>query len=77
MGLDANETPAESFKDGKFIPGSMEDLLQRAGLQEVFLVQHGITPDSSTTSSGRFIDRVATHGVDVLRATLLRASYHY
>jgi len=35
---------------------------------------HNQSPDSTTTTPGRFIDRLAVYGVDIQRATLLRAN---
>ena len=73
LGLDANETPQEAIKDGKPVPGSVAWLLESAGLREVFDSRHNDVPESTTTTSGRFIDRVAVSGIGVQRATLLRA----
>mmetsp|Transcript_22442 Transcript_22442/g.32142 ORF Transcript_22442/g.32142 Transcript_22442/m.32142 type:complete len:176 (+) Transcript_22442:1387-1914(+) len=43
-------------------------------MTEVFKKHHGQQPDSTTTTPGRFIDRVATWGVEVQRVTLLKAN---
>ena len=74
LALDANETPEACIQNGTVKPGSIEFLLQETGLKEVFQERHHQTPDSTTTTPGRFIDRMATWGVDVQRVTLLRAN---
>ena len=74
LALDANETPAESLFNGAIREGSIEFLLQQTGLTEVFQHRHQQIPDSTTTTPGRCIDRMATWGVEVQRATLLRAN---
>ena len=73
LGLDANETPAEAVKDNMPKQGSISWLLEQTGLVEVFDSHHRTIPDSSTTTPGRFIDRVAVHGIPIHRVTLLRA----
>jgi len=73
LGIDANETPHESLRNGEIKQGSISWLLQQTGLEEVFETRHQMHPDSSTTTPGRFIDRVAVYGIPVHRATVLRA----
>ena len=73
LGLDANETPEESISNNAPKKGSISWLLEHTGLHEVFDHQHSITPDSTTTTPGRFIDRVAVHGIRIQRVTLLNA----
>jgi len=60
LGLDANETPAEALRQGMPKDDSITMLFENTGLQEVFTTHHGETPDSSTTTPGRFIDRLYT-----------------
>mmetsp|Transcript_20247 Transcript_20247/g.28844 ORF Transcript_20247/g.28844 Transcript_20247/m.28844 type:complete len:455 (+) Transcript_20247:252-1616(+) len=74
LGLDANETPADAITNNAVKPGSITKLLEDTGLSDVFLERHGVQPDSSTTTPGRYIDRLAVSGVDVQRATILRAN---
>ena len=74
LGLDANETPEESIKNNEVKQGSISWLLDQTGLQEVFNSQHSHLPDSTTTTPGRFIDRVAISGIPIQRVTLLRAN---
>jgi len=73
LGLDANETPPESMKNDTPKEGSISWLLEQTGLEEVFESRFGEIPDSTTTTPGRFIDRVAVYGIPVQRATILRA----
>ena len=49
-------------------------ILQQTGLTEVFQEHHQMAPDSTTTTPGRFIDRVTTWGVELQRVTLIRAN---
>ena len=74
LGLDANETPKEASQNGVAKPGSISWLFEQTGLEEVFKSRHNSTPDSSTTTPGRFIDRVAVFGIQAQRATILRAN---
>ena len=74
LGLDANETIQESMHNNVAKPGSIEKLFEETGLREVFATHHQETPDSTTTTPARFIDRLAVFGVDIQRATLLRAN---
>ena len=62
------------MKDGVVKEGSINWLLTQTGMQEVFEARHDSTPDSTTTTPGRFIDRVAISGLDIERATILRAN---
>lgn len=73
LGLDANETPEEASKENDIKYGSISWLLEQTGLNEVFDARHQVTPDSTTTTPGRFIDRVAVSGIAIQRATLLKA----
>ena len=74
LGVDANETMEEASKDHSVRQGSITQLLEATGLQEVFLARHNECLDSTTTTPGRCIDRLAVFGVNVQRATLLRAN---
>jgi hypothetical protein len=74
LGLDANETPSECVRDNEVKQGSISWLLEQTELQEVFKLQHSSHPDSTTTTPGRFIDRVAVYGIPIQRVTLLRAN---
>ena len=74
LGLDANETPEEAIKTNEIKHGSISWLLEQTGLREVFMDQHQILPDSTSTTPGRFIDRVAVSGIKIQRVTLLRAN---
>ena len=74
LGIDANESPNEASPQGATKENSISALLEATGLQEVFESHHGHRPDSTTTTPGRFIDRVAVSGIDVQRVTLLRAN---
>ena len=74
LGIDANETPSEAMQHGATKDNSITALLEATGLIEVFQSKHSHSPDSSTTTPGRFIDRVAVSGVDLQRVTLLRAN---
>ena len=74
LGLDANETPKESMKNEECKPGSISWLFEQTELLEVFDSHHNTIPDSTTTTPGRFIDRVAVYGISVQRAALLRAN---
>ena len=75
LGMDANETPEESIDNkGETKPGSVSWLLEQTNMNEVFASGHGIQPDSTTTTPGRFIDRLAVSGIDIERVALLRAN---
>ena len=73
LGLDANETTDEATKNGEAAPGSIAWLFEQAELTDVFEACHSTTPDSTTTTPGRYIDRVGIYGIPIQRATLLRA----
>jgi hypothetical protein len=75
LGIDANETPeASTAKDGQAKAGSISYLFEQTELSEVFDLHHNQVPDSTTTTPGRFIDRVGVYGIPVQRVTLLRAN---
>lgn len=74
LGLHANETPGESLSNGDPKPDSIPWLLDQTGLEEAFHHKHSMTPDSTTTTPGRFIDRVAVYGIASQRVTILRAN---
>ena len=74
LGLDANETLEEASTPNGTKLGSITKLLEDTGLSDVFLERHGALPDSSTTTPGRYIDRLAVSGVTIQRATVLRAN---
>ena len=73
LGLDANETPMECQKSNEIKYGSISWLLAQTELKEVFEERHNEAPDSTTTTPGRFIDRVAVYGIPIHRVTLLNA----
>jgi hypothetical protein len=60
-------------KNGETKQGSISSLLEQTGLEDVFDIRHQATPDSSTTTPGHYIDRVAVYGIKVQHATILRA----
>jgi hypothetical protein len=64
LGLDADETSSPSNEAPNH--GSI-------GLTEVFQARHQAEPDFTTTTLGRFIDRVAAFSIPVNRVTLLQA----
>ena len=73
VGIDANETLRESISNGSPKQGSISWLIEQAEMEEVFASHHQCAPDSTTTTPGRFIDRVAVFGIPIERVTLLRA----